>query len=95
LALTLPTSAGRLLGQYSSLADYRPRGLFCFVCFNTTFENVVKLEYFGMTVTNQSLIQGKMMSRLNLVNAYYHSVQGLLSSCLLSKNIKIKKLQNY
>jgi hypothetical protein len=63
--------------------------------FNTTFENVVKLEYFGMTVTNQSSIQGKMMSRLNLGNAYYHSVQGLLSSCLLSKNFKIKKLQNY
>jgi hypothetical protein len=29
-------------------------------------------------------------SRLNLGNAYYHSVQCLLSSCLLSRNIKVK-----
>jgi predicted ferric reductase len=57
---------------------------------NTTFENVVKLEYLGMKITNQNLIDEKMMSRLNLGNAYYFSVQRLLSSWLLSKNIKIK-----
>jgi hypothetical protein len=51
---------------------------------------VVKLEYLGMTVTYKNLIHEKMMSRLNLGYAYYHSVQRLLSSCLLSKNIKIR-----
>jgi hypothetical protein len=32
----------------------------------------------------------KSKSRLNSGNAYYHSVQNLLSSCLISKNLKIK-----
>jgi hypothetical protein len=32
----------------------------------------------------------QIKSRLNSVNACYHSVQSLLSSCLLSRNIKVK-----
>ena len=35
-------------------------------------------------------IQEEMKSRLKLGNACYHSVQNLLSSSLLSKNLKIK-----
>jgi hypothetical protein len=35
-------------------------------------------------------IQEEIKSRLKSGNAYYHSAQGLLSSSLLSKNIKIK-----
>jgi hypothetical protein len=46
-----------------------------------------------MTATNQNLIQEEMkrgMKReLNSGNACYCSVQNLLSSCLLSKNLKI------
>ena len=38
----------------------------------------------------QNSIQKEMKSRLKLGNAYYHSVQNLLSSSLLSKNLKIK-----
>jgi hypothetical protein len=34
-------------------------------------------------------IQEEIKSRMNLVNAYYHLVQNLLSCSLLSKNIKI------
>jgi hypothetical protein len=41
-----------------------------------------------MTVTNQNLIQDEIKRRLNSGNACYHSVQNLLSSPLLSKNVK-------
>jgi hypothetical protein len=36
----------------------------------------------------QNLIQEEIKRRLNSGNACYHSVQSLLSSCLLSKNLK-------
>jgi hypothetical protein len=42
------------------------------------------------TVTNQNLIQEEIKRRLNSGNACYHSVQKLLSSCLLSKNVKVR-----
>jgi hypothetical protein len=32
----------------------------------------------------------EIKTRLNSVNACYHSVQSLLSSCLLSRNVKVK-----
>jgi hypothetical protein len=44
----------------------------------------------GTTVTNQNFIQEEIKSRLNLGNACYNSYQSLLSSCLLSKNLRIK-----
>ena len=40
----------------------------------------------GTTLTNQNSIQKKLRAGY----ACYHSVQNLLSSCLLSKNLKIK-----
>jgi hypothetical protein len=43
-----------------------------------------------MTVTNQNLIQEEIKRRLNSGNACYHSVQSLLSSRLLSRNVKIR-----
>jgi hypothetical protein len=43
-----------------------------------------------MAVTNKNFIQEEIKRRLNSGNAYYHSVQNLLSSHLLSKKLKIR-----
>ena len=56
----------------------------------SSFERVEEFKYFGTTLTNQNSIQEEINSRLKSLNACYHSVQNLLSSSLLSKNIKIK-----
>jgi len=52
---------------------------------------VEKFKHLGKTLTNQNSIQEEIKSRLKLGNACYHSVQNLLSSILLSSNLKIKK----
>jgi len=43
-----------------------------------------------LMLTNQNSIPEEIKSRLKLGNACYYSVQKLLSSNLLSKNLKIK-----
>ena len=57
---------------------------------NSSIERVEECKYLGTTLTNQHSIQKEIKSRLKLGNACYHSVQNLLSSSLLSKNLKIK-----
>ena len=57
---------------------------------NSFIERVEEFKYLGMTLTNQNSIQEEVKSRLKLGNACYHSVQKLLSSSLLTKNLKIK-----
>jgi len=56
---------------------------------NSSFERVEKFRYLGTILTNQNSIQEEIKSRLKSVNASYHLAQNLLSSSLLSKNIKI------
>jgi len=57
---------------------------------NSSLERVEECKYLGSNSTNQNSIQGEIKSRVNSGNACYHSVHNLLSSSLLSKNIKIK-----
>jgi hypothetical protein len=57
---------------------------------NSSIEKVEEFKYLGMTLTDQNYIQEEIKSRLNLGNACYHWMQNLLSSRLLSKNLKIK-----
>jgi len=56
---------------------------------NSTFERVEEFKYLGTTLTNQNSIAEEIKSRLRSGNARYHSVQNLLSSRLLSKNLNI------
>ena len=51
----------------------------------------IRCESFGLLhfLTNQNSIPEEINSRLRSGNACYHSVQNLLSSRLLSKNLKI------
>jgi len=57
---------------------------------NSTFERVEEFKYLGTTLTNQKSIAEQIESRLISGITCYHSVQNLLSSRLLSKNLKIK-----
>jgi hypothetical protein len=57
---------------------------------NSSIERVEEFKYLGTTLTNQNSIQEEIKSRLKLGNVCYYLVQNLLSSSLLSKNLKIK-----
>jgi hypothetical protein len=52
---------------------------------NRSFENISQFKYLGTAVTNENLIQEEIKRRLNSGNACY-----LLSSHLLSKNVKVR-----
>ena len=57
---------------------------------NSTFERVEEFKYLETALTNQNSNAEEIKSRLRSGNACYHSVQNLLSSSLLSKNLKSK-----
>jgi hypothetical protein len=78
LPLETKQSGGKLLRNHNVRID------------NSTFESVEEFKYLGTTLTNQNSILEEIKSRLRSGNACYHSVQILLSSRLLSTNLKIK-----
>ncbi|KAJ4448767.1 hypothetical protein ANN_00158 [Periplaneta americana] len=53
-------------------------------------EEVEKFKYLGATVTNVNDIREEIKHRINMGNACYYSVEKLLSSSLLKKNLKVR-----
>jgi predicted membrane chloride channel (bestrophin family) len=57
---------------------------------NSSFDRVEEFKYWGTTLTNKNSIQEEIKSSPKSDNASYHLVLNLLSSSLVSKNIKTK-----
>ena len=57
---------------------------------NRSFERVKGFKYLGTTLTYQNSVQKEINGRWKSGNACYHSVENILSSSLLSKNLNIK-----
>jgi hypothetical protein len=57
---------------------------------NRSLEDVAKSKYLEKTTTDQTCMHEVIKSRLISGNACYHSVHSLLSSRLLSRNLKVK-----
>jgi hypothetical protein len=60
---------------------------------NGSFEGVTKFKCLEKTLRDQNYMHEEIKNRLNSGNACYISVQSLLSSRLLSGNLKFTKLQ--
>jgi len=57
---------------------------------NSSFVRLEEFRYLGTALTNQNSLQEEIKSRLKPGNGCCHSVQNLLYSGLISKNLEIK-----
>ncbi|KAJ4446721.1 hypothetical protein ANN_13418 [Periplaneta americana] len=57
---------------------------------NFSSEEVEKFKYLGATVTNINYTREEIKHRINMGNACYYSAEKLLSSSVLSKNLKVR-----
>jgi hypothetical protein len=57
---------------------------------NRSFQDVAKVQIFWNNTKSENLLREEIKSRVSPRNACYHSVQSLLSSRLLSWNLKVK-----
>ena len=57
---------------------------------SNSYENVKTCKYLDSLLTNLNYIQEEIKCRLKEGTSFYYSVQTLLSSRFLSKNLKIK-----
>ena len=58
---------------------------------NLSFEKVEKFKYLGVTITNMNDIREEIKRRINIGNAYYYSLEIILSSHLISKKLKVNR----
>jgi len=61
---------------------------------NRYFESLEEFKYLGTNLTNQNSIQEEITSKVKSGNVCYNSVQNLLSSSSLYKNLKMKIYRN-
>jgi sorting nexin-29 len=85
LEINIEKTKHMLLSRHQNVGQNRDKKIA-----NRSFESVSQFKYLGTEVTNQNLIQEEIKRRLNSGNDCCHSVQNLLSSRLLSKNVKIR-----
>jgi hypothetical protein len=57
---------------------------------NSSFESMEQFKYLGTSLMNQNSIHEGIKSRLKSENTCSHLLQNLLSTSLLSENIKIE-----
>ena len=87
--LTAPIFKMHFNAIFASTLDYTGRNHSVRID-NSTFERVEEFKYLRTTLTNHNSTAEEIKSRLRSGSTCYHSVQNLLSSRLLSKNLKIK-----
>ena len=56
---------------------------------NSSFEKMEKFKYLGVRVTSTNDIHEEIKRRIKLGNAYYYSLEKILSSSLFSKKLKV------
>ena len=79
------------LGKYTVISrNQNTRQNYYLKIENKPSARMQQFQYLGTTLTNQNFIQEDIRNRLTPGNVFCDSVKKLLSSSLISKNIKVK-----